>query len=148
MKNKELHCTYRSPLNVLSLVIAVAFFAGMLWTTVKLQDIRPGVVTVVAFLCTIYLMLRIANQRVVLTQEKIIVYGLCGKKTEYDMKDITKIAVTNQSRTKYIKLFLGDKKILVRKDIKYYDEFLKEICDRLQIKGYTRAGVSEFVVKL
>lgn len=147
MKNRELCCTYRSPLNVLSLIIAVAFFAGTLWATVKLQDIRPGVVTVAAFLCTMYLVLRIVNQRVVLTGEKIIVYGLCGKKTEYDVRDITKIAVANRSRTKYIKLYLGNKKILVRKDIKSYDEFLKEICDRLQIKGYTRAGLSEFVVK-
>lgn len=147
MKNEELQCTYRSAINVVSLMIAIAFSVGTLWAAIELKDIRIGVVTVVAFLCAMYLGLRIANQRVVLAQDKIIIYSLWNKKTEYDIKDITKIAVANQSRTKYIKIYLGDKSLLVRKDIKKYDDFVKKLCDRLQIKGYTRGGVSEYTVK-
>ena len=131
MKNEELQCTYRSAINVVSLMIAIAFSVGTLWATAELKDIRIGGVTVVAFWCTMYLGLKITNQRVLLVQEKLIVYSLWNKKTEYDIKDITKIAVANQSRTKCIKIYLGDKNLLVRKDIKKYDDFVKKLCDRL-----------------
>lgn len=147
MKNEELQCTYRSAINVVSLMIAIAFSVGTLWAAIELKDIRIGVVTVVAFLCAMYLGLRIANQRVVLAQDKIIIYSLWKKMTEYDIKDITKIAVANQSHAKYIKIYLSDKKLLVRRDIKKYDDFVKKLCDRLQIKGYTRGGVSEYMIK-
>lgn len=147
MKNEELQCTYRSAINVVSLMIAIAFSVGTLWAAIELKDIRIGVVTVVAFLCAMYLGLRIANQRVFLAQDKIIIYSLWKKKTEYDIKDITKIAVANQSYAKYIKIYLSDKKLLVRRDIKKYDDFVKKLCDRLQIKGYTRGGVSEYMIK-
>ena len=69
MKNEELQCTYRSMINVVSLMIVIAFSAGALWATVELEDIKK------------------------------------------------------------------------------YDDFVKKLCDRLQIKGYTRGGVSEYMIK-
>ncbi len=147
MKNEGLQCTYRSAVNILPLVTALAFLAATLYATVRLKDIRLAIVAVIAFLCTMYLGLRILNERIVLTEEKLIIYSLWNKKTEYDMKDITKIAVANRSRTKYIKVYFGDKKVLVRKDIKDYDLLLKTICERLHITGYTRGGISEFKMR-
>ena len=147
MDDDNLQCTYRTTLNFLTLAIAFAFAIGTLWASLEWKDIRIGVVTALTFLCTLYLALRIANQRVALVQEKLITYSLWNKKTEYDIKDIKKIAVANQLRTKYIKIYFGDKNVIVRKDIKDYDLFLKMICERLHITGYTRSGVSEFKMR-
>ena len=108
MKNEGLQYTYRSAMNILPLVIAIIFSVVALWATAELKDVRIGAVTIVVFLCTICLGLRIVNERVVLTQDKIM---------------------------------------LIRKDIKNYDDFLKIICNRLNIKGYTRGGLSEFNMK-
>ena len=57
MKEEELKCTYRSPANFFSLMIAIVFLAGAIWATVKLRDSKMGVVIIAAFLCTMYFVL-------------------------------------------------------------------------------------------
>ena len=95
----------------------------------------------------IYNVLRIYNKKVILCDDVLITYGAFGKRREYKLCDITKIVVENMSYQKNIVIHFDKVFVRVRKDISNYDDLVKALCDKLNIKGYTRGGVSVFDIK-
>lgn len=141
----EIKCTYRTWLNYLNLAVCAPIYVVMF---VGLVNMKAPVYMFVAYIyIAIYNVLRIYNKKVIFCDDVLITYGAFGKRREYKLCDITKIVVENMSYRKNIVIHFDKVFVRVRKDISNYDDLVKALCDKLNIKGYTRGGVSEFNIK-
>ncbi len=141
----EIKCTYRTWLNYLNLAVCAPIYVMMFVGLVNMK--APAYMFVAYIYIAIYNVLRIYNKKVILYDDVLITYGAFGKRREYKLCDMTKIVVENMSYQKNIVIHFDKVFVMVRKDISNYDDLVKALCDKLNIKGYTRGGVSEFDIK-
>ncbi len=146
---QELCCTYRSWLNYVKVFVGMTFFVlvyELMMSSKPQEDKKYWWIATVVILFSMYFILRIRNSKVILQEEFLITYSIFGKRKVYRIHDITKVTIAN-NYNEYIVIYFGLSSVLVRKDISQYSEFVKTICERLQIKDYSRSGFFTYDIR-
>ena len=144
---KSVCCTYRSWVIFLTIAVSLPFYCLTLYCTIKFKVGWILCVSVVALIYVLYFVMKMLNCRVIMTEDKLIVYNLFRCKRVYEIRNISKVIVLNNMNTRYLLIRIGKNKVKIRKDAKGYSDFLKAFCQKLKIEGYSRGGKNVFDIQ-
>lgn len=141
MQRREICCNYRSWANYLIIVISLMFLCLTTYSVILFKDFWIFAVSIAVFVYTFYFIMETINRKVIMVENKIIVYNIFGVSKIYEISNISKIVVSNNVRSKYVVIYIKSKKIKIQKTVQKYDEFIKELFEILQIQGYSKGGI-------
>lgn len=148
-KEQGVSCTQRCGANYLALVFNVPFFLFWVWMCIRFRNeltFIPLAVTLIWGLFDLHLIMEILNRKIVMIEDKLMVYNFMGIKKEYNICNISQVVVWNKYRKKSMLLLVDKSKINIQAPAKGYEEFRKQLCEKLQIKelDYLKRGKHKF----
>lgn len=159
-ENKEIVCChYRNWCYLWLSIFFLIAFCGFVWLLVYICGKDPlwyvndfdflliftGYVSVLLW-TTIYYILKMINERAILTDKTITIFSIWGRKKEYDLTEVTKIIYKNMYRETYVTIKIGRKKFKAERYATNRFEFGRKLAEIFNLDGFSRYGIIKFNV--